>query len=255
MEKGVKKVREKIKQRKKQKYVQSRQQTGNDSQMLLLQEEEKHGYYPSIFEQTSSKKRKSSFYSAFFLKGILSVALFAAVAWISESNLNYVSKPKEWVQVSLTEEFPFAKLHQWYQTTFGSPHAFIPTEIDYSTKNNELALPVSGSVVETFQNNGTGIMILPEDTVTVSSIQGGIVIFAGNDAETGKTVVVQHPDGSKSTYGYLSSINVHLYQYVEADKPVGAFHPTEESKTVYFSIEKDRKHIDPIQVIPVGDLP
>lgn len=255
MDKGVKKVREKIKQRKKRKYVQSKQLLGNDPQILLLQEEEKHGYYPSIFEQTSSKKRKRSFYSAFFIKGILSVTLFAAVGWIFESNLNYISKPKEWIQVSLTEEFPFAKLHQWYQTTFGSPNSFIPTEIDYSTKNNELDLPVSGNIVETFQNNGTGIMILPEETASVSSIQEGIVIFAGNDTERGKTVIVQHPDNSKSTYGHLSSIHVHLYQYIGADKPIGAFHPSEENRTVYFSIEKDREYIDPIQVIPVGDLP
>src|SRR5699024_8634102 len=124
--------------------------------------------------------------------------------WNTDTTL--FANVKSWTSDALTEEFPFAKVNVWYQETFGNPLAFTPTG-SKGSEHDGLALPVSGSVTESFQTNGKGIMIAPDTSSVVSAIQEGIVIFAGNDRETKKTVKVQHPDGSTSTYGHLNTVN------------------------------------------------
>src|SRR5690625_7408733 len=96
-------------------------------------------------------------------------------------------------------------------------------------------------------------MISPTEQAAVSALNDGVVVFSGNDRETNKTVVVPHADGSKTTYGYLSSIDGHLYQFIASGQQLGQFTPTEENETVYFSVEKDKKYVEPVQVINVDD--
>ncbi|MGM8364709.1 peptidoglycan DD-metalloendopeptidase family protein [Virgibacillus sp. W0181] len=252
MDRGVKKVREKIKHRKKLRHLPADSKTRKQIYPAILQDEEKHGYYPNAIEQ-DLHRNDSKLFSGLLIKGVFSIALFIGTAWILESKTDYLDQPKQWTQYAFTEEFPFAKVNQWYNTTFGSPLSFTPTEKEEILTSDQVAMPVNGRLEQTFQTNGTGIMISPEETTQVSSIREGVVIFAGNDREKGKTIVVQHPDNSQSTYGSLSSIYVYLYQFIDKDQAIGAFQPTEENKAVYFSIEKDSEYIDPIQVIPVDD--
>src|SRR5699024_4643715 len=127
------------------------------------------------------------------------------------------------------DEFPFARVNEWYVTNFGFPQTFTPQgniQLGNEHPSGQLSLPVMGHVVETFSMTGTGILISPQANTNVASLNRGVVIFAGNDAATGKTVVVQHADGSETTYGLLSSIDVHLYQIVEVNQPIGTFQPT-----------------------------
>lgn len=254
MDKGVNKVRQSIVQRKKMRGLVPKE--GTKSQVLpsFPQEEEKHGYFPMFSDSTIQTTDKSKFISGFMLKGILSVFLFFGVALLWQTNSDLLLKPREWTSGILTEEFPFAKVNLWYQETFGSPLAFT-AQSEPVSEEAQLALPVSGSVTESFQANGKGVMIAPEETAAVSVLQDGVIIFAGNDAETNKTVIVQHSDGSESTYGYLSDINVHLYQFVTSNQQIGQFTPAADSETVYFSIEKDNDYIDPVKVIKVDDTP
>ncbi|MUK86978.1 peptidoglycan DD-metalloendopeptidase family protein [Ornithinibacillus sp. L9] len=256
MNKGVKQVRKSIIERKKKRGISTDSKGVTTKQGIPLpQDEEKHGYYPSFFESSGESTQKSRLISGFVLKGILSVMLFFGVALLWESDLEMLSQPKEWTSSALTDEFPFANVYKWYQDTFGNPLAFSPSQNLVSEGVAPLAYPVNGNVTETFQANGKGIMIAPGETTNVSALSEGIVIFSGNDRTTNKTVVVQHADGSKSTYGYLSDIDVHLYQYVATNQRIGQFSPTTENQTVYFSIEKDNQYIDPVQVIKVDDNP
>ncbi|WP_163970127.1 M23 family metallopeptidase [Oceanobacillus halotolerans] len=253
MSKGVEKVRKSISKRKKR-GVQSKEGYTKYITPTFPEEEEKHGYAPIISSGSMQKKDSSSFVSGLVLKSILSVLLFLVTALLYQMDTDFLSKPKEWTSNALTEEFPFAKMNLWYKETFGSPLAFAPDrQTEASTR--PLALPVSGSVTESFQVNGSGIRIAPGESVDVSVLNEGVVVFAGNDPETKKTVIVQHADGSKSTYGNLSSIDVHLYQFVGNSHKIGMFSPTAESDTVYFSIEKDNEYIDPVQVIQVDERP
>ncbi|MBY7143258.1 M23 family metallopeptidase [Virgibacillus sp. NKC19-3] len=255
MNKGVKKVRQSIEQRKK-----TRGLTGNESSKKQLpvpfpQEEEKHGYFPSFSDTTFESNTGHKFPYRFMLKGVLSVMLFFGVALLGQTDAAFLQKPKEWTSSALTDEFPFAKVNIWYQETFGSPLALTPQNDQVAVSSNQEGLPVSGDVTETFQVNGTGIMIAPDETADVAALRDGVVVFAGNDRETNNTVVIQHADGSSSTYGHLSAVDVHLYQFVASNQRVGQFTPTAESETVYFSIEQEDDYIDPVQVIQVDDAP
>lgn len=257
MDKGVNKVRRSIIQRNKMRRLGSKKHVKTNVFPVFPQEEEKHGYYPTFLDKPSENEHKSSFLFNMTIKAIASIILFLGSALLLQSNTDLLSKPKIWATNMLKEEFPFARVNQWYQQTFGKPLAFNPQkdELVTSAGTDALALPVIGNVTEDFQVNGSGIMIAPNEASPVSAWGEGVVIFAGNDNKTNKTVVVQHADNSKSTYALLSSIDVHLYQFVSANQRIGTFNPTETSETLYFSIEKDNSFVDPVQVIEVDDLP
>ena len=255
MNKGVKKVRQSISQRKKIRGVASKEGSKRQVFPAFPQEEEKHGFVPLLSENPHSRNEKSMAVPGFMLKAFLAMILFFGVALLVEAEAGYLEGPKQWTSGVLTEEFPFAKVNLWYQETFGSPLAFSPQQNTNNRGGEHLALPVNGNVIETFQANGKGIMIAPGETADVSALRDGVVIFAGNDRETNKTVIMQHADGSTSTYGFLGNIDVHLYQFVSMNDRIGQFEPGADSETVYFSIEKDNDFINPVQVIEVDDLP
>ncbi|WP_174613934.1 M23 family metallopeptidase [Virgibacillus ihumii] len=259
MSKGIKQVRKSINQRKRMRGLS--QQDGASSKPVFPpfpEEEEKHGYFPMFQDNTSknwSSGRTDKRISSFIVKAMFSVMLFLGAAFLFQAEDEWLTEPKQWASNALTEEFPFASVNSWYQETFGKPMAIAPNQQQNQSDTSPLAMPVTGSVSESFQENGTGIMIKPGATTEVSALRQGVVIFAGNDSETGKTIVVQHADNSKTTYGYLSDINVHLYEPVDAQQKLGKFKPTAERKTVYFAIEKNDTFIDPVQVIKVDDTP
>ncbi|HLR40297.1 MAG TPA: M23 family metallopeptidase [Virgibacillus sp.] len=252
MSKKIKKVRKSIEQRKRMRGLPSQEVSGKQLIEALPQDEEKHGYFPDFSDVPLKSNHKSKLVSGFMLKGMLSVMLFFGVALLWQTNTALLQQPKGWASNALTEDFPFARVNQWYQETFGAPLAFSPEHTEMAS-GEPIALPVSGSVTESFQANGTGVMISPADQAAVAALNDGVVVFSGNDRETNKTVIVQHADGSKTTYGYLSSIDVHLYQFITSGQQLGQFTPTEENETVYFSIEKDKEYVDPVQVIKVDD--
>lgn len=253
MSKEIKQIRKAITERKKVRGLNSNDTHAKQIMPILPGDEEKHGFHPAFSGQPLPTKHKGKVVSGYVLKGILSIILFFGTALILQTDAKMFTSSKSWTRDALTDEFPFARVNQWYQETFGSPLAFAPEKSKIGDTQQQLALPVNGEIQETFQSNGSGIMIAPTGTSDVSVLQEGVIIFAGNDKATNKTVVVQHADGSKSTYGYLSSIDVHLYQFVASNQIIGKFIPNEDSKSVFFSIEKDDKYINPVQVIKVDD--
>ncbi|WP_085991786.1 M23 family metallopeptidase [Oceanobacillus senegalensis] len=255
MDKGVKRVRKSIERRKKLRGGVSK---GNQIRKVypsLPQEEEKHGYYPFFADDNGDNTGENSMVAGLVLKGMLSVMLFLGIALMEQSDSQVLETPKAWTSHALTEEFPFAQVNEWYRETFGSPLGFSPEYPQTNGLSESLVLPVSGSITESFHTNGKGIMITPGETTEVSALREGIVIFAGNDQETNKTVVVQHSNGTTSSYGHLSDIDVHLYQFVANNQPLGTFKPSVDNEMVYFAIEKDNKFIDPVQVIQVDEQP
>lgn len=255
MSKGVKQVRKSIAQRKNLRSLDAKEIPKEKLTPTFPQDEEKHGYFPDFPDSSSQSnpKNRSRVISGIMLKGILAVMLFFGVGFLFQTDAAFLNKPMTWTSNALTEEFPFARANQWYQEIFGSPLAFTPKNGQKADKGQGMALPVSGDVAESFQANGSGIMIAPEKAADVFAMHEGVVIFAGTDRETNKTVVVQHADGSKSTYGYLDSIDVHLYQYVANNQQLGEFVPNGDNQTVFFAINKDHQFVDPVQVIKVDD--
>ncbi|TQS74681.1 M23 family metallopeptidase [Ornithinibacillus gellani] len=251
MSKDVRQVRKSIRERKRirDRSVQHKQKQVIHPHTFLPTDEERHGVYAEL--PNSNISFFSGFPTNMVVKAVLSIALFLGVAIVSKTESGQFLKLRQWTSSSLNEEFPFAKVNQWYQDRFGSPLAFSPTSKSTARNVLDFSLPVNGDVMESFHANGTGIRIAAEHDTPVSALKQGIVIFAGNDRKTGKTVIIQHPDQSNTIYGYLSEIDVHLYQYVAANEYIGEFIPDKNNSTVYFAIEKDHEYVDPIQVIQV----
>lgn len=257
MDRGIHKVRQSIKQRKKQREYTDKYM--KQSLPLIATDEEKHGFEQPVYhlEPTFTKEKRVPFSrNTVLLKAILAIALFVFCSFLFQSSSPQFDRVQQMMYSALQDEFPFASVNEWYVATFGQPLTFTPQgNVPVAETDDALTLPVMGHIVETFAVNGTGIMISPQAKTNVAALDRGVVIFAGNDRQTGKTVIIQHGDGSETTYGLLSTIDVHLYQIVQANQPIGTFQPTEENELVYFSIEKDEQYIDPSQVIPVGDIP
>lgn len=251
----VNKVRKSISARKKSRGVTNSDSNKNSFSQFQIQEEEKHGYFPIFTDSSSSANLKNKMVAGFILKGILSSILFLGAALLFQANNEILDKPKTIASSLLTNEFPFAKVNQWYQQSFGAPLALTPKSNTEVPETSSLALPVSGDITQSFQTNGEGVLIAPDETSSITALNEGIIIFAGNDPETNKTIVIQHADGSTSTYGFLSSINVHLYEFVEGNQVIARFEPSENNKNVYFAIEKNDEFVDPVEVIEVDDIP
>ncbi|MBS3679454.1 M23 family metallopeptidase [Ornithinibacillus massiliensis] len=256
MKKEIKDVRKSINERKKSRGIPTKSNPNKMSTIIpsLPQDEERHGFYPNFIDPSSSNQTRSNAITGIMLKGIFSVMLFFSIAIIWQNDAEFFDKPREWTSNVLTEDFPFASVYKWYKDSFGTPLAFSPSDKE-EVEEAALVLPVSGNVMETFQSNGKGIMIAPQETTAVAALSEGVVIFAGKKQDTDKTVIIQHADGSTSTYGFLSSIDVHLYQVVNSQHRLGEFTPTADNEMVYFAIEKDNEYVDPVQVIEVDDNP
>ncbi|MBP2077448.1 M23 family metallopeptidase [Oceanobacillus polygoni] len=255
MDRDIKKVRKAIEQRKKVRGLPSGGGTTKQLLPSIPEAEEKHGYYSMFTHQEEVTSGNNRAVTSIAVKGILSAMLFFGTALLWQTDTTLLQKPREWTSQVMTNEFPFAKVNVWYKETFGRPLSLSPQPVLETNEEQLMALPVNGNITETFQTNGTGIMITPEEKTNVTSIQEGVVIFAGNDRETNKTVTIQHADGTVTNYGNLSNIDVHLYQFIAGNQQIGSFTPAADNETVFFSIEKNNDYVDPVQVIQVDELP
>lgn len=255
MNRGIDKVRKSIQQRKSKRVVRpTTPQDKTENIIRLPNMEEKHGFLTNVEEAQSGKKAHISRLPVLVMKAMISVSLFFAVAIVMETKHPLLTSPKVWTSHVLTNDFPFAKVHAWYSETFGSPLGIEP-KIPVTSDDETFQLPVNGTVTEYFQSNGTGVFITPERSEDIQAWEAGIVTFVGKKSDTNKTIVVQHADGSKTTYGNMSSTDVHFYQHVTQNQQIGTFEHTEKGEPVFFSLEQDNLFVDPIQVIKVDDRP
>ncbi|WP_170007809.1 M23 family metallopeptidase [Bacillus fonticola] len=234
--------------------------TGNYSQPRRTQLEEQHGF-PAIYEpyeQTGRSEGSSSrpLFSKewWVLKVLIAASLFLIVAISFRQAGSPFQQTQQFVDRMMTEEFQFAAAGTWYEETFGEPLAFFPTEdVEKEVPTNttaEYSIPASARVTESFEANGQGILIETGKGADVQAMNGGKVVFAGEKEDLGKTVILQHADGSESWYGELESLDVNVYEFVEAGSSIGMVSDGGTNTGLfYFAIKQGDTFIDPIQVI------
>ncbi|MGP4061571.1 peptidoglycan DD-metalloendopeptidase family protein [Halobacillus sp. H74] len=253
MKRNIRDVRKNIADRKKRKI--NGQGSNSPPSFSPPQDEEMHGYPPLVTGYGKKKEpitQTSKGTSHFAWQLLLAVMLFAIVALGKNTDFALLNGPGDWAASQMQEEFPFAKVTTWYSDRFGDPLQVIQPENE--GEQEALAMPVNGTVTTSFQKDGKGIIMTTENDSQVKAIRAGTVIFAGNDPDTSKTVIIQHEDGSKTTYGYLSSIDVHLYEHVQTENALGSVKPEEgQAAEFFFAIEKDDTFLDPVQVIKVNE--
>ncbi|MBN8236773.1 M23 family metallopeptidase [Halobacillus kuroshimensis] len=254
MNKNIRDVRRNIAGRKKKRL--DRQAPRKGPVYQPPQDEEVHGFPPLITNDHDGgpprepvENRRSS---RIGLQVFFAALLFAVMAAGTHSSTALLKAPADWAAGQMTDEFPFAKVTAWYNDRFGDPlQVMKPKE---EQVEEPLAMPVNGTVTTPFQNDGKGIILTTASDSKVRAVREGTVVFAGNDPDSGKTVVLQHQDGTETTYGYLSEIDVYLYENVQSQGGLGSVKAEEgETAEFFFAIEKDNTYLDPVQVIKVNE--
>ncbi|WP_026572308.1 M23 family metallopeptidase [Bacillus sp. UNC438CL73TsuS30] len=249
-------IRKRINKRKKELGMQEK---NPDRQLAWPGEEEKYGFNQvSSYGSGPDDEGHPLFrMEVFIFKILASACLFLVVAILFRNHTATFDQARDVVRTTMDKEFKFAVVSQWYEEKFGKPLALLPFNEPKKEKQTETetaekpALPATGKVLENFEKNGQGIMIETANGASVRAMNGGTVTFSGVKDGIGKTVIIQHSDGTETWYGNLTDIQVKLYDYVEKRKVVGTVSSSEEKSKgkYYFAIKKGDDFIDPVQVI------
>src|SRR5690625_1053386 len=149
MNKGLDKVRKSIVRRNKMRNLNVNRSRVDKEIPMFPQIEESHGFLSSHSDDISNEKATQSIFSNLIIKGILSLMLFFGTFLLFQSNNDLLAKPKNWTSNLLTEDFPFARVYQWYQQTFGAPLALSPQSQQVVGNKEPLALQVTGIITQT----------------------------------------------------------------------------------------------------------
>ena len=159
---------------------------------------------------------------------------------------------KPMISQTFEQDFQFAAANRWFEKTVGNPLAFLTDKKEGQKDvqaNQELAVPASGKVQESFTQNGAGVKV-ETSAEAIDSMKEGYVVEVKKKSDTGLTVVVQHADNSYSWYGQLKEADVALYDFVDKGEKIGQIALDKQGKgTYYFAIKQNEQFIDPIQVM------
>ena len=250
-------IRRRIANRNKQKGTSSQVRPGR--QIDWPGDEEKYGFQNYTPPESSPISEGHPLFKkeVFFFKILASIILFLVVAIMFRNQSAAFDPARNFVTKTMNSDFKFAVVSKWYEDKFGKPLAFLPikdkeTDQTKTVVQREYAVPASGKILENFKKNGQGITIETSKGAPVKAVKEGIVSFAGVKDGLGKTVIIQHSDGTESWYGNLADTTVDLYEYIAKEKVVGTVSDSSEDKTkgkYYFAFKKGENFIDPIQVI------
>lgn len=188
----------------------------------------------------------------FLFKILASIALFLIVSVIFKHPSQQLDSTRNYVTKTMNQDFQFASISSWYESTFGKPIAFLPQKEETTeTVEEPYALPASAKITQTFETNGEGIIVETGKGSKAEAINDGLVIFAGTKKGIGKTIIIQHKNKSESWYGQLESFDVAPYELVKKGKPIGQVTRSEDGSkgTFYLAIKENGEFIDPKKVI------
>ncbi len=259
--KRVDEYRKKIAQRRKTKHsvAPSKKTTFKKKEdippWVMLTEEEKHSG-SSSFEASSHQPKKYQHPlfnpNAFVLKCLLSASLVLIAAISFKGQAGPFQQLKPIITQTFEQDFQFAAANRWFEKTVGNPLAFLTDKKEDQKDvqaNQELAVPASGKVQESFTQNGAGVKV-ETSAEAIDSMKEGYVVEVKKKSDTGLTVVVQHADNSYSWYGHLKDTDVALYDFVDKGEKIGQISLDDQGKgTYYFAIKQNEQFIDPIQVM------
>jgi murein DD-endopeptidase MepM/ murein hydrolase activator NlpD len=125
------------------------------------------------------------------------------------------------------------------------------------------AWPLHGAVVRRFEppdspygSGHRGIDIAASAGTPVRASSGGMVAFAGTVAGS-RHVSIDHPDGIRTTYSFLSAVGVRAGDTVVRGSVIGASgsgHPGSESHHLHFGARLAGEYIDPMLLLERGSL-
>lgn len=190
---------------------------------------------------------------------LISCLLFASIWGLFQWNHPWAEQGRDWVRSALTEPFDTGKLSAWYEKRFGGAPSFLPAldplrhqeaeKVNASSKH--YFAPLEGRLIAPFTPDAGGVRIEAEAGMPVFAMDTGRVIYAGDNGQTGFTVIIQHADGMRSVYGHLDKANVQPNDWIKGGETVGtvANQPSPSDDWLYFAVSKDGAAVDPADVV------
>ncbi|MDQ0256519.1 stage IV sporulation protein FA [Evansella vedderi] len=197
----------------------------------------------------------------FLMQVLASICLFFAIGILFQSQSSYLEGVRGYVHHSFQEDFQFGAVANWYEEAFGRPLALLPPDMDVvapgdptEEDSNVYALPATGTVRESFQQNGRGIYVETALEEPVQVIRSGEVLSIEEDieGEWGIIIRIRHYDGGEAWYGMLDNITVELNDQVNSGDTIGSVSPHNELDGIgvyYFALKEGETFVDPIDVI------
>lgn len=132
------------------------------------------------------------------------------------------------------KSFKFTKTKELYQKYFGT---LIP--IDKVVKEEK---PVFNEKLTYKSKNAykDGVSLTVTQNYLVPSLESGIVIFIGEKADYGKTIIVEQTNGIDVFYSNIEFVDIKLYDYIEKGELLGE---AIDSK-VYLVFSQEGKYLD-----------
>jgi stage IV sporulation protein FA len=195
------------------------------------------------------------------IRMIISIALFGVVWGMSQFNQAWAVQGQKMVSEVLFKPFDYRAAAAWYARTFSGAPSFIPT---FDSKNNPDAVkvnsgqtqrtyftPVEGHITLPFDGTHTGILIQTKADTPVNAMDAGQVVSVSNKTNTEITVVIRHPEGVETTYGFIQQCRVEEGDWIKGGETIGLTGKagTHPDGTLYFAVNKDNQMLNPADVV------
>lgn len=223
----------------------------------------KQKYKAGLFSDVPGEEDESdrSWFRKFRTQLIICIVLFAFVWGMFQWRHPFTENGRKFVTEALTEPLQFETVSSWFRQTFGDTPSFLPAfrseqhqddaiKASLSHKRTYFA-PLQGIIAVPFSQNGTGILLQTRPGSSVSALDEGQVVFADNMESTGYTVIIRHPNGVQSIYGWLEQPRVKVNDWVIGGETIGYAGMNERKGTglLYYSIKADKTYVNPADVV------
>ncbi|WP_017726804.1 M23 family metallopeptidase [Halalkalibacterium ligniniphilum] len=260
MSKELNKVRRKLESRRRE-IGETMRRKERSAPMLFTRHDEAREE-PDMYVYQDQPKDSLAFKGQdfFILRALVAISLFLLIAIVFKTGIPQLEGARHFVKGAYEQEFQFAMIANWYEEQFGRPLTLVPInqevalgDLEEEEAEHVYAVPASGKIAESFEQNGRGILVETNVGAAVETVKAGHVIFVGEgeDVTLGKMVVVQHYDGTESMYGMLDEIQVNIYDHLTTGRKIGTVSLMEEEErgVYYFALKEGDEYIDPNEVI------
>ncbi|OEF98039.1 hypothetical protein BHF71_03185 [Vulcanibacillus modesticaldus] len=182
--------------------------------------------------------------SRFLIRAIISIFLVLAVYVVFQINQPNAINTQNFIKESLTREYNFRGLYNWYHQIFVGNPAIIPTFKKKVRKiNYEFQSPFSIAPTKITRSE-QGIYIDVKDKQPVLAIGKGIVINVGKNRKLGNIVMIRHKNGVESIYALLDKVAIEKNEWVESGQLLGTV-----KQRMFLAIKSNNSYLNPQDVI------
>ncbi|RAL26648.1 peptidoglycan DD-metalloendopeptidase family protein [Thermoflavimicrobium daqui] len=200
----------------------------------------------------TDKKNKKNKPSKLFIQTLISVFLLLGTYIIYQFQTNRGIKVQEWIRISMTKEFQFQNMADWYHKMVGGVPSILPAFQSKPKQSTSLkwTAPVQGKVVLPFDQKRKGTVLQTLHESQIKAVEEGWVTFAGEKPDLGNLVIIRHAQGYESWYGFVQNVKVKKKDWVKSGQLIGEVGDKKGQPMVYFALKKEDQFISPMGVIP-----